>query len=696
MIVGKTKDGFDAFAFHTGDCTDAYRYFGAHLLDDTTAVFRVYAPSALGVTLLLEGRAPVPMMRVGDGCVWETTASHVRDGLPYELEVRAYDGSARRHVDPYGFGMDLRPRHRSIVRSLWYEWGDGEWLAARAAAADALGRPPLDVPLNMYEVNLASWRRKGPGRTDWYRYDEVADQLIGHVTDAGYNCVEFMPLSEHPLDESWGYQNTGFFSPTSRFGTACELKRLVDRLHQANVACVMDFVPVHFASDAYGLADFDGTKLYEYPSPELGVSEWGSHNFMLTRGDVQSFVASAARWWLEEFHFDGLRMDAVSRLLYWQGDPSRGVNEGSVDFVRRLNAALHRAVPGCTLIAEDSSTFPQVTGDPDRGGLGFDYKWDMGWVNDTTDFFRKQDFERREHYGDLLFSMHYFPSEHWVLPLSHDENVYGKSTLPGKCFGPWARKFRSARAFYLYMACHPGKKLNFMGSEWGQLREWDARRLQDWDLMDPQRAPEVARETPGAGEESLSGDPATHLEFYRFMSELNRLYLDTPALWRWDFRGEGFTWLGIGDRARERLVFAFERRWGQERYACVLNLGEPAQRGFGLAVSFATSLELVLSTDWERFGGRSEDGCVDVEGERFVGPEAPTAPASAAVGEKDAELPAAVSPARGDAGASEGVGDPGAGAAREGEGLRPASVPVVDGWATLSVPGDTGLLFRIR
>ncbi|MGI6755706.1 MAG: 1,4-alpha-glucan branching protein GlgB [Atopobiaceae bacterium] len=609
MVVGTTSDGFDAFSFHAGTWSNVYRYLGAHM-DATVpkrAIFRLWAPAAQAVTLVLHHNWRIPLMRVGDATVWETTVDGVDDGMAYEYEITIFDGSVHTHADPYAFGSELRPKHRSVVRNLWYEWQDADWCSIRARSAGEDGSAALDGPLNIYEVNLASWRRKGGARTDWYTYDEIAPQLIGHMSDAGYNCVEFMPLSEHPLDESWGYQGTGFFSPTSRFGNAWQLKRMVDELHRAHIACIMDFVPVHFAADAWGLADFDGTKLYEYPTDELAISEWGSRNFMLSRPEVQSFLISAARWWLEEFHFDGLRMDAVSRMLYWGGDPGRGVNEAAVSFVRRMNAELHRTCPGCVLIAEDSSTYPAVTGAATAGGLGFDYKWDMGWINDTTDFFRKQDFERREHYGDILFSMHYFPSERWVLPLSHDENVYGKSTLVGKCFGPWPRKFASARVFYLYMATHPGKKLTFMGSEWAQLREWDARRLQDWDLMDPRQSLALDAETAGVHAGELLADGTTHLRFYQFMRELNHLYLTTPALWKWDFEPAGFTWISLGEDPAPRLIYAYERRYEQERMVCVLNVGEAKQRDVELFVPQAHSLELIFSTDWERFGGLSAD-----------------------------------------------------------------------------------------
>lgn len=666
--MGKADFGLDFFDFHAGRCYDAYRYLGAHLEGDGT-VFRAYAPSAQAVRVLLPYGRQEAMRRAGDGTMWESRVRGVGPDTPYELQILSWDGTWTTHCDPYGFGMDLRPRHRSIVRSLDYQFHDQEWMAARTSTLK-------DRPLNVYELHLGSWRKRGPRKTDWYRYDEIADQLIGHVRDAGYTHVEFMPISEHPLDESWGYQNTGFFAPTSRYGTAVQLKVLVDRLHQAGLGVILDFVPVHFASDPYGLANFDGTALYEYPRPDVGMSEWGSCNFMLSRPEVQSFLKSNADWWLSEFHFDGLRLDAVSRLLYWQGDESRGRNEGAIKFVRSFNQGLHARHPGCLLIAEDSSVFPSVTGDPAVGGVGFDYKWDMGWMHDTTDFFRKQDFERRDHYHDITFSMNYFPSEQWLMSLSHDENVYGKSTVVRKMFGPWPRQLREARTFYLYMICHPGKKLNFMGSEWAQAREWDESRQQDWGQM---------------------GDGGDHAAFYRYMRELNHVYTTFSALWARDYSADGFEWL-IADAA-DRLVYAFQRTAGNERLVCVLNVGETPQAGVGMRLPGARAVRVLLNTDWQRFGGNTpdQDGC---------GLGAGADPEQAAGGDRAVGGDQAAGQASGD-GAPQQVppteSDPGRAHAdsvhdvdgRVAQGLDTCGVRLQGDWLSVDLPGDTGILLWV-
>ncbi|MGN0478818.1 MAG: alpha-amylase family glycosyl hydrolase, partial [Hominenteromicrobium sp.] len=360
----------DFYSFYTGHCFDAHEWLGAHP-SGTGFVFRTFAPGAERVSLLLDGRE-IPMRRVHDGNFYEHFEPNTYAGSCYEYRI--YSGGAfRDHCDPFGFGMELRPAHRSVLRGLRsFTFSDDAWMRQRSAC--------VDRPLNIYELHLGSWRKKGAGETDWYRYDELAGLLIPYLQEAGYNYVELLPVCEHPCDESWGYQNTGFFAPTSRYGSAEDLMRLIDRLHQAGIGVILDFVPVHFAVDAYALARYDGTALYEYPHADVGVSEWGSCNFMHARGEVRSFLQSSAHYWLSYYHFDGLRMDAVSRMVYWQGDESRGVNQDAVEFLRVMNAGLKALHPGCMLIAEDSTQYPQVTAPVEAGGLGFDYKWDMGWM----------------------------------------------------------------------------------------------------------------------------------------------------------------------------------------------------------------------------------------------------------------------------------------------------------------------------
>lgn len=564
----------ELYDFYTGKAFDAYQWLGGHVTEEG-AVFRTFAPSAQGISLLIQGKE-LPMEKIADGNFYQLALPGIQAGEAYEYRVYTQNGGFQDHCDPFGFGMELRPNHRSILRDLGeYSFSDQEWMAQRSAS--------YDKPVNIYEIHLGSWKKPGPENEDWYRYDEVGELLAPYLKEAGYNYVELLPLSEHPCDESWGYQNTGFYAPTSRYGTARELTEMINHLHREGIGVLLDFVPVHFAVDAYGLGLFDGTPLYEYPHPAVGVSEWGSYNFMHSRGEVRSFLQSCARYWLEEYHLDGLRMDAISRLLYWQGEEARGVNGNGAAFLREMNRGLKEHCPGCMLIAEDSTSYPDVTKPVEEGGLGFDYKWDLGWMHDTLEYFQTGPEYRSRDYHKLTFSMMYFYNERYLLPLSHDEVVHGKATILQKMNGGYAGKFPQARAMYLYMMVHPGKKLNFMGNEFGQLREWDERREQDWGL----------RKYP------------IHDAFYRFMRELQQLYLSHPELSQEDFQPEGFQWLDCHQEAR--CLYALERRAQGKRLAAVFNFSSQHQEEYELDIPGAARLTLLLHTDWERYGGSTPE-----------------------------------------------------------------------------------------
>ena len=498
------------YGFYKGQILNAYEYLGTHFTVGRTT-FRTFAPNAARVSLLYADEE-IPMLPVYDGNFYEIAVPNVKVGQPYEYRIYMQNGGYTDHCDPYGFGMELRPDHKSVVVDLSaYCCADGKWMKQRG---NQLARP-----MNIYEMHLGSWKK--PSDNEWYRYDELAPLLIPYLKESGYNYVEFLPLCEHPCDESWGYQNTGFYAPTRRYGKPDDLKRLIDLLHQSGIGVILDFVPVHFAVDWYALAQYDGTALYEYPHSDVGVSEWGSYNFMHSRGEVRSFLQSAANFWLKEYHFDGLRMDAISRIIYWQGDEKRGVNGNAVDFIKVMNLGLKENNPDCILIAEDSTNYPGITKSVHDGGLGFDYKWDMGWMHDTLTYFQAAPAQRTALYHKLTFSMMYFQNEKYLLPFSHDEVVHGKATILQKMNGQYEQKFPQARAMYLYMLVHPGKKLNFMGNEFGQLREWNEKREQDWDL----------RKYPN------------HDAFYHYMAKLNDIYISHPALFEWDYRTDGFYWL---------------------------------------------------------------------------------------------------------------------------------------------------------
>ena len=562
----------DFYGFYTGRIFDAHEYLGAHPGPGGTT-FRVFAPSARAVELLALDRV-LPMQKIYDGNFYELTLPEAGPGTVYAYRVHPRQGDPVDHCDPYGFGMELRPDHRSVVRDLdEYTFGDDAWRR----------RPlrPGAGPLNIYEIHLGSWRRREDG--GFYTYEELAEPLADYLTESGYNAVEFLPLAEHPCDESWGYQTTGFFAPTSRYGTAAGLMALVDTLHRRGIAVLLDFVPAHFAVDAYGLARFDGTCLYEYPSQDVGVSEWGSCNFMHSRGEVRSFLQSAAHYWLDRYHFDGLRFDAISRILYWQGDERRGVNGNGVEFLRTMNQGLQARHPGCILAAEDSTNFEGVTRPAEQGGLGFTYKWDLGWMHDTLSFLQTDPAARPDAYHKLTFSMLYYYKERYLLPLSHDEVVHGKATVLQKMNGGYEGKFPQGRALYLYMMVHPGAKLNFMGSEFGQLREWDEGREQDWML----------RRYP------------LHDGFYHFIRDLNRLYLQSPALWAKDDDSDGFAWLDCHREAQ--CLYLLERRGGGQRLGAAFNFSDRPQR-FALPADPDTGARVLLSTDWQPYGGAAPAG----------------------------------------------------------------------------------------
>lgn len=564
----------DFYGFYTGQEFEAYRFLGAQVQGDGSVVFRTFAPNAASISVIgdFNGWQGSDMHKIYDGNFWELTVPQVEVGSRYKFRITSQTGNTIDHCDPYGFGSEKRPHTASVVHSLdSYSFQDGAWMDRRGEG--------YQQPLNIYEVHLGSWQRKSDAPDDWYTYEELAQRLIPYVKECGYNYIELMPLAEHPCDASWGYQDTGFFSPTSRYGTPDQLRSFIDQCHQNHIGVIMDFVPVHFAVDDYALWNYDGTPLYEYPNTAVGRSEWGSCNFMHSRGEVRSFLQSAALYWLKEFHVDGLRMDAVSNLIYWQGDPGRGENRGAIQFLQTMNQGLKQRQPHALLIAEDSTSYSGVTRDVAHGGLGFDYKWDLGWMNDTLSYFQTPPQMRPQHYHKLTFSMMYFYQERYLLPLSHDEVVHGKATILQKMHGDYEEKFPQARALYCYMMAHPGKKLNFMGNEIGQFREWDESREQDWNLLSYPK----------------------HDELFRFIRDLNHLYLSHSALWQEDDREQGFRWLDC--HQEERCIYAMERRSAKERLVFVFNFSNQTQDGYQLPVEGCAGLRPILSTEWEEYGG---------------------------------------------------------------------------------------------
>lgn len=564
----------DFYYFYAGKEFEAYNWLGAHP-DHHGTTFRTYAPNArnIYVTGDFNNWQKTPMNRVYDGKFFEVRVDNAKPMDLYKYRIEQADGRIVDHCDPYGFSAELRPGWASrIVDLTKYHWHDDKWM--RNATTHK------DKPMNIYEMHMGSWKKKDDTKEDgWYRYDELAPLLIPYLKENGYNYVEFMPLNEYPSDQSWGYQATGFYAPTSRYGTPDQLRTLIDALHQNGIGVFLDIVLVHFAVNDYALASYDGTPLYEYPYSDMTKSQWGSNNFMLSRPEVRSFLQSACDYWISQYHFDGLRMDAVGNLLYWQGDVSRGENRAAIEFLKEMNQELRVRHPAIILMAEDSTTYPHDTDPVSKGGLGFDYKWDMGWMNDTLKYFASDPAYRRDIYHKLTFRQSYAGSDHFILPLSHDEVVHGKATIVNKMCDLYEGKFDQARALYLYMYTLPGKKLSFMGNEIGQLREWDEKREQDWDML---KYP-------------------IHDAFHHYMMKLNQIYLENSALWEWDYDERGFQWIDA-DKVNE-CIYAYRRMSSKQTIVFVMNCGALANR---YTWRTGAKIKLLLASDEECWHGHTD------------------------------------------------------------------------------------------
>lgn len=562
--------------FHLGTYLEAYRELGAHGVskkNNEGFAFRTWAPSAKKVEVIGEwnhwsGQA----MEYDETGVWSLYIPEARCGQMYKYRITGKDDVIRDKADPYAFRSELRPGTASVVWNMdGLSFTDEAWCAKR--------NKHYNEPLNIYEIHAGSWKRKEDG--EWLNYAELADELIPYMKKLHFNFVEILPLSEYPFDGSWGYQVGGYFSLTSRYGTPEQFAYFVNECHKNNIGVIMDFVPVHFVPDAFSLREYDGTALYEYDS-DVGRSEWGSSNFNFYRGEVCSFLSSAAAFWMDVYHCDGIRMDAISNAIYWQGDTGRGVNEGGVKFLQRMNQELHKKFPNAILIAEDSSNFLKVTAPVEYEGLGFDYKWDMGWMHDTLDYFATPFGERGSQPYKLTFSMQYFYNELYMPAFSHDENVHGKKTIIDKLWGTYEEKFAQARLLYLYMYTHPGKKLNFMGAELAQWREWDEKKCLDEKLL---KYP-------------------VHDAFHKFFAALCALYEKEPALYANDYHPKHFEWIAHGDRADG--VFAFLRKDQAGDLLVVLNTLDVERKGYAIKLPYRCTALPLLSSDEERWGGTSK------------------------------------------------------------------------------------------
>lgn len=586
------------YLFNEGRNVQSYRLLGAQPAAEGT-VFRVWAPNASQVSVLGDFNAwrsdGHRMHSLGRSGVWEAAVPAAVPGSLYRFEITNRDsGAVAVKADPYARGFELRPGSAAyVVPPSRHVWQDGDWLQRRASW------DWQRAPINIYEVHPGSWMRHPDGRL--YLWRELAERLIPYAIAQGYTHLELLPITEHPLDESWGYQTTGYFAPTSRYGSPDDLRAFIDACHAAGLGVLLDWVPGHFPQDQWALACYDGTALYEHADPRLGLhADWGTHVFNYGRHEVRSFLLSSAHWWLAEFHFDGLRVDAVASMLYldysrlageWLPNKYGGrENLEAVEFLHALNTMVHAEFPGALSIAEESTAWPQVSRPSDVGGLGFSMKWNMGWMNDSLRYFQRDPIHRRWHHDELTFGQIYAYSENFVLPLSHDEAVHGKGSLMGKMPGDDWQRFANLRLLLAWQALTPGKKLMFMGGEFGQQREWSQGRELDWGLLSQEAH---------AGAQRLSGD-------------LNRLYRDLPALHEQDFESCGFEWIDCRDHEHSVLAWL---RWGKDgRFLVVaLNFTPVWQTGYRIGVPKAGRYLEILNTDAAHYGGSDLGNCGRVE-----------------------------------------------------------------------------------
>ncbi len=576
------------YLFNEGRNNQAYRLLGAHA-DIAGTTFRVWAPNAGRVSVVGDFNGwhgdVHPLQPLGASGVWETTVAEAHPGNLYRFEItNRHSGDKLIKSDPYGRGFELRPGSAAyVVPPSTHVWGDADWLQKRA------GWDWQQAPVNIYEVHPGSWMRHLDGKP--YLWGELAERLIPYALAQGYTHLELLPITEHPLDESWGYQTTGYFAPSARYGSADELRAFIDACHQAGLGVLLDWVPGHFPQDDWALARYDGTALYEHEDPRLGLhADWGTHIFNYGRHEVRSFLMSSAHWWLSEFHFDGLRVDAVASMLYLDYSRKHGEwlpnkfggreNLEAIDFLKELNAMVHADFPGALTIAEESTAWPMVSRPTYVGGLGFSMKWNMGWMNDSLRYFQRDPIYRRWHHSELTFGQVYAYSENYVLPFSHDEVVHGKRSLLGKMPGDAWQRHANLRLLLAWQALTPGKKLMFMGCEFGQQREWSEARELDWaELAKPENA-----------------------AAQRLSADLNRLYRDLPALHTQDFSPLGFEWIDCNDSEHSVLSWL---RWGKDGsfVVIVFNFTPVPQTAYRLGVPKAGNYVELLNTDSTFYGG---------------------------------------------------------------------------------------------